>query len=68
MKRFSLLVFFLLLFVAFTFGQSGKPKMVINEPVFNAGEVIKTGPAIEHTFIVKNAGDANLNILDVKPG
>jgi len=68
MKRFSLLVFFLLLVVAVSFGQGGKPKMVINEPVYNAGEVIKTGPPIEHTFIVKNTGDANLNILEVKPG
>jgi hypothetical protein len=68
MKRFSLLVFFLLLPVAVSFGQGGKPKMVIDQPVFNAGEVIKTGPPIEHTFVVKNVGDGNLNILDVKPG
>ena len=68
MKRFSLLVFFLLLMVAVTFAQNGKPKMVISEPVYNAGEVIKTGPPIEHTFIVKNTGNANLNILEVKPG
>jgi hypothetical protein len=68
MKRFPILVFFLLLVVAVSYGQSGKPKIVISQPVFDAGEVIKTGPAIEHTFVVKNTGTADLNILEVKPG
>lgn len=68
MRRFSLLVFFLLLAVAISYSESGKPKMVIDELVFDAGVVIRTGPPIEHVFRVKNTGNADLNILEVKPG
>jgi hypothetical protein len=68
MKRFLLLALFLLLAAPFSVAQSGKPNMIIEKALYDAGEVIRTGAPIEHVFRVKNAGDADLNILEVKPG
>ncbi len=42
------------------------PKAVIAEPSKDAGTVPK-GEVIKHTFVVKNAGTADLLITDVKP-
>jgi hypothetical protein len=42
--------------------------MIIDQALFDAGQVWRTGTPIEHVFRVKNAGDAPLNILEVKPG
>ena len=42
------------------------PKMAIAETTFDAGDVAK-GSVIEHDFVVKNTGDADLLILSVKP-
>ena len=47
--------------------QEKAPKMVISELTYDAGEVIK-GTVIEHDFIVKNEGDAVLQIKSAKPG
>jgi hypothetical protein len=41
------------------------PKAVIDEYVFNAGEIIQ-GKAIVHDFIIKNTGDKPLEVK-VKP-
>jgi len=68
MKRFSILALFLLLVAAICFAQTGKPNMVIDQEIFDAGQVIRTGAPIEHVFRVKNTGDSDLNILEVKPG
>jgi len=68
MKRFCLTVLFLLLAALFSYAEGGKPNIIINQAVFDAGQVLRTGTPIEHVFVVKNAGDANLNILEVKPG
>lgn len=42
------------------------PKLVITETTFDAGGVAK-GEVIEHDFVVKNTGDADLLVLSVKP-
>jgi len=71
MKRFGILLFvFTFLFVASGFpqAQSGKPKMQIDQEVFEAGEVYRPGPNIDHAFVIKNAGTAPLNILSATPG
>jgi hypothetical protein len=43
------------------------PRMVIQEPVFDAGEVDE-GKVITHSFLVSNRGDAPLLIKHVRPG
>lgn len=72
MKRFTNLlccfVFLALVLPAIAENQAGKPKMVIEQIVFDAGEVYRTGEKLEHGFIIKNTGNADLNILSAKPG
>ncbi len=80
MKRFStsfLALCILLLVVGFAFGQQtqtqamqGKPKMVIEQLSYDAGEMYRGGEknAIEHTFIIKNTGTAPLQIFKAQPG
>ena len=68
MKRLIPLVLFLLVAALFSYAEAGKPNMIIDQALFDAGKVLRTGNPIEHVFRVKNAGDANLNILEVKPG
>ena len=43
------------------------PGMLIPEPVYDAGSVDQ-GTRIQHDFIVKNTGDAELRIINVDPG
>jgi hypothetical protein len=43
------------------------PQAVVANETFDAGEVIR-GKKIEHSFIVKNAGKSELEILSAKPG
>lgn len=45
---------------------SGTPKAVLEETTFNGGDIPK-GETVEHDFIVKNAGNAELLITSVKP-
>jgi len=45
----------------------GKPKIVCDEPTYNFGER-DADTDVEHTFILRNAGDATLEITEVKPG
>lgn len=43
------------------------PQMVIEQPVFEAGEVWQ-GEIVSHDFIIKNKGKGPLKILKAKPG
>ncbi len=44
-----------------------QPTVVIDNKIFDAGKVLK-GETVKHVFTVKNTGNANLLIEDVKPG
>ncbi len=46
----------------------GKPKMQIVEPSYNAGDLYKSKTKIEHNFVIKNVGEADLQILKARPG
>jgi len=68
MKRFW--IFLLVLFwtfVSISFGQGTSPKMVIDQPEYNAGELYTTAGKIEHTFVIKNTGGSDLHILRAAP-
>jgi len=43
------------------------PQAVVADEIFDAGEVIR-GKKVEHSFIIKNAGKSELEILTAKPG
>jgi cytoskeletal protein RodZ len=43
------------------------PRIAIDSPSYDAGEV-EEGQEIVHSFIVKNTGEAQLNIQNVSPG
>lgn len=45
---------------------SGTPQLTIDEPVFNFGDVTR-GNRVQHTFILRNTGDAPLSIERVTP-
>lgn len=66
----SMLVFCLLVaaFAIQAAGQDQNPKMVIAEPIFNAGEVYRSDGSIDHIFVIKNTGTAELKILSARPG
>src|SRR5919198_1171592 len=42
------------------------PQLVVEQPVYSFGTILQ-GKKVEHTFILKNAGDAPLQIKQVKP-
>jgi hypothetical protein len=44
-----------------------QPAIMIEQKMFDAGEVWE-GDVVNHSFIVKNTGKAELNISNVKPG
>lgn len=55
------------LFVAAaTLVAAGKPKAVAVEPIKDAG-VVSKGDKISHDFLIKNEGDADLEIVSVQP-
>ena len=54
-----------ILFAVISSAANAMPKAVVDEPVFNAGE-LPQGKAIIHDFIIKNTGDKPLEIK-VKP-
>jgi uncharacterized protein DUF1573 len=54
------------LLVAATVLAAGKPKAVAVEPIKDAGTVSK-GEKIVHDFVIRNDGDAVLEIMDVHP-
>jgi hypothetical protein len=67
--RHVLPLILVLLFVnSVLLAQDAKPHMIIDQPVYDAGIVVRDGAPIEHTFVVKNTGKGELKILEVKPG
>ena len=68
--RSSMLLFCLLaaIFVAQATAQDQMPKMVIDEPIYSAGELYRSDGNIEHAFVIKNVGTAELKILSARPG
>ena len=63
---FAIALFFLFFHAAWA-QEVKKPKLVIKEALFNAGE-LDEGKIIKHTFLVSNHGDATLDIKAVRPG
>ncbi|MEM7390975.1 MAG: DUF1573 domain-containing protein, partial [Verrucomicrobiota bacterium] len=55
----------LVLFCSATFSLAEKPKIVVDQPVFNWGKMSNSKSA-EHEFVVKNTGDADLIIKNTK--
>ena len=55
-----------LLVAAATLFAAGKPKAVVVEPIKDVGGVAK-GDKITHDFVIKNEGDADLEIENVQP-
>jgi hypothetical protein len=43
------------------------PRIVIKEPVYNAGKIMQ-GETIAHVYSVQNLGELPLEIKSVKPG
>jgi|GEM_PF-1792028 len=43
------------------------PRAIVNNLTILAGEVLE-GQSYQNTFIIRNAGDAELQILSVRPG
>jgi Protein of unknown function (DUF1573) len=68
MKQFTTVIVFFLVVATTCFAATGKPNMVIDQETFDAGEVIRMGPPVEHAFTVKNTGTADLKIFSVQPG
>lgn len=62
----AVLALLAVLLVTASLWAAGKPKAVIAEPIHEAGNVPK-GDKITHDFIVKNDGDADLQITNVQP-
>ena len=54
------------LLAADTPAKAGKPKATIAEPIKDVGTVPK-GEKIIHDFVIKNEGDADLQITNVQP-
>jgi len=44
-----------------------KPKIVVDSPFHNYGEVLR-GEKVSHAFVIKNQGKATLIIKNAKPG
>ena len=66
MRKFFMFAF-LLVFSLILPAQDAAPKMVIDHSIFDAGTVLK-GALVEHDFIIKNEGNAVLEIKSAKPG
>jgi hypothetical protein len=54
-------------FAAGTAEEGAKPSVAVLEPVYEFDEVVD-GSQVIHDFIVRNTGDAPLDITKVKPG
>lgn len=63
MKKCFFLYFLLLSILVFS---QENPKLVCNDPLKDFGIVVK-GEELFHSFEIKNEGNANLTILDVRP-
>ncbi len=68
MKRNLLLfsILFTLLFLINTFTFANAPKLFIPANIHDFGEIIE-GQTVEHVFIIKNTGNALLEIISVTP-
>jgi uncharacterized protein DUF1573 len=62
----AILAFCAVLLVTASALAAGKPKAVVTEPLKDAG-VIPKGDKITHDFIIRNEGDAVLEITNVQP-
>jgi hypothetical protein len=60
--------FFVAVLPSWAQDSASKPKMEIVEPVYDAGDIYRTTPKIEHSFVIKNTGTADLQILKARPG
>lgn len=69
MKYLLICLLLLSILIPVSYGADEKPgpRMLIVEPVFDAGKV-NQGNIIKHDFIVKNMGNKELNITRVDPG
>jgi hypothetical protein len=65
---FVIIVCFVFAVVCVQGADDQKPKMMIAEPIYNAGEVYRSQGNLEHTFVIKNAGTGELKILNARPG
>ena len=45
-----------------------KPKMEVQQSVFDAGTVYRSKDKLEHAFVIKNTGKSDLKILIEHPG
>jgi hypothetical protein len=54
------------LILGFASALEAAPRLVIPEPNWNAGTVVK-GELIRHTFVIRNDGVTDLNLADVRP-
>jgi hypothetical protein len=68
MKRVLHISLILLFVLTVSFAQDGKPNIVIDNPTYDAGQVMRPGAPIQHAFRIRNTGAGELRILDVKPG
>ncbi len=72
MKRLaSMCLLFLLLLSVAGYSQqiqNGTPKMMVDQETFDAGSLYRSGQPLEHAFVLKNTGTADLNILSATPG
>ena len=59
-------VLLVLVMSGFAPASAGTPKAVVEKTEHNFGQH-ETGPVLEHTFEIKNAGDAPLKILAIRP-
>lgn len=44
----------------------GGPRVVVDAPIADVG-IVESGASVEHTFVLRNEGDAPLEILEVDP-
>lgn len=65
-KKSGVLIFFTVVLSFFSVNAAAGPKVQVDQPV-HTFESIPEGKHVSHTFIVKNSGDAVLNITGVKP-
>ena len=64
-----LLLFGILLLLALNaMADQGKPKMVIARQTYDDGAIYRTAEKIEHSFVIRNTGTADLKILSAQPG
>ena len=72
MKRIPLILMLAALFISYSNHASGQdagttgPKIACDEPTYNFGDA-DSSQDVSHTFVLRNEGDQNLEISNVKP-